>query len=121
MTRSLILMCAALALTSAGAARAGTTTVHALTIGGQAGGGSGPFGCATSGPHPGTAFHGGGVPVPAEGHAGCGLAGSVQGFTSTTAAVLAHSDLNHAFNGGVRHRLSRRPQPMEILRRRIVY
>lgn len=93
---------AALALAGAlaGGAEA-ATVVHALTISGQASGGAGPFGCATSGPLPTTSFHGGGVPVPAEGHAGCGLKGGIQDVSKASGLSVAHSDVTNPLNGGV--------------------
>jgi hypothetical protein len=77
------------------------TIVHALTISGQASGGGGPFGCATSGPLPSTNFHGGGVPVPAEGHAACNLKGGVQDASKASGLSIAHSTVTNPLNGGV--------------------
>jgi hypothetical protein len=102
MVRSVFWMGAAAALAAAlpGQAEA-ATVVHALTISGQASGGAGPFGCATSGPLPTTSFHGGGVPVPAEGHAGCGLKGGIQDVSKASGLSVAHSDVTNPLNGGV--------------------
>jgi hypothetical protein len=99
MTRRILwtgLMAAALAAGHAQAA----TSVHALTISGQAKG-VGVFGCATSGPLPSTAFYGQGVPVPAEGHAGCSLAGGIQDVSHAVGPSMASLMLSNTFNGAL--------------------
>ncbi|MBL8770732.1 MAG: PEPxxWA-CTERM sorting domain-containing protein [Phenylobacterium sp.] len=101
MTRFLLPAAALAALLGAQAQAA--TQVHALTISGQAQGGAPPFGCATVGPSPFIRdFFGGGVGVPTEGHAGCGLAGGIQQAGKASGLSLASSSVvGNAYNGGV--------------------
>src|SRR5687768_4605303 len=101
MTRSAFLAVAAAAVLAAlGSSAEAASSVHTLTISGQASG-PGPFGCATSGPLPSTSFYGGGVPVPVEGHAGCGLAGGIQDVSRLSGLSSASLSLANTFNGAL--------------------
>lgn len=89
---------AAAALVWAGAALAATST-HTLTVSGQAQ--SATAVCHTSGPHPASAFYGGGVPIPISGIAACNLSGGVTGAAQPLGLSQSTSTVSHAFNGGL--------------------
>src|ERR1700750_913181 len=92
------------ALLSLGAhAAQAPTSSHAMTVSGHAHGGSGPFGCATSGPQAGAqAFFGTGIGLPTEGYGGCSLAGGIQDVsTPSGVTAISHQDVTGPVNGGV--------------------
>lgn len=85
-----------------GGAAAAATGVHVATVSGQAGNaGGGLFACATSGPLPTTSFYGSGIPIPAEGHAYCGLAGDIVDVSKAAGLSAASLSLSNTFNGAL--------------------
>ena len=89
-------------LSLAGHAALASSSTHAMTVSGHAHGGSGPFGCATSGPQAGAAaFFGQGVALPTEGYSGCNLAGGIQDVTKASGTALSHQDVTSTVNGGI--------------------
>lgn len=86
----------------AGAVKASTTS-HAMTTVGRAQGGSGIFGCATSGPQPLVlGFFNAGIGLPTEGYSGCNLGGNIVD-NSAAGGTTASSSANGSFNDGTAH------------------
>ena len=85
------------------AAQAASTSAHAMVVSGQAHGGVGAFGCATSGPQAmeGHWFGSASVDLPTEGYASCNLSGGIQNTSNPGGPSFAAQDVSHAFNGGV--------------------
>ena len=85
------------------AAQAASTSAHAMVVSGQAHGGVGPFGCATSGPQAmeGRWFGSASVGMPTEGYASCNLSGGIQNTSNPGGPSFAAQDVSHAFNGGL--------------------
>ena len=85
------------------AAQAASTSAHAMVVSGQAHGGVGPFGCATSGPQAmeGHWFGSASVGLPTEGYISCNLSGGIQNTSNLAGASFATQDVSHAFNGGL--------------------
>lgn len=98
---ALLLACSIGALSTA--ARASSTSAHAMVVSGQAHGGVGPFGCATSGPQAmeGRWFGSASVGMPTEGYASCNLSGGIQNTSNLAGPSLAGQDVSHAFNNGL--------------------
>ncbi len=79
-----------------------STSAHAMIVSGNAQGGSGPFGCATSGPQAGVShFFGTGVGLPLEGYASCNLAGGINDTSTLVGPSTAHEALTNPFSNGI--------------------
>ena len=98
---ALLLACSVGALSTG--AQAASTSAHAMVVSGQAHGGVGPFGCATSGPQAmeGHWFGSASNFLPTEGYAGCNLSGGIQNTSNLAGSSLAAQDVSHAFNNGL--------------------
>jgi len=82
-------------------AHATGTATHAMVVAGQAFGGVGPFGCATSGPQAReSGFFNTGVGLPTEGYASCHLAGGIANDSHTFGPSFSDEAVTSAFNGG---------------------
>jgi hypothetical protein len=89
-------------LASSGTAHAASTTAHAMIVSGLAHGGSGEFGCATSGPQPLVHnFFNLGAGLPTEGYASCHLSGGIDDTSSAVGPSTAHEDLSNTFSNGL--------------------
>jgi hypothetical protein len=74
-----------------------------MVVSGQAHGGVGSFGCATSGPQAmsGHWFGSASVGLPTEGYASCNLSGGIQNISNPAGPSFAVQDVSNAFNGGL--------------------
>jgi hypothetical protein len=97
--RSRLLALPLCALTLAGPARATEIQAYAGAVAGYASGGSGPFGCATSGPTIAAPWYAG-ISLPLEGFAACNLAGGIDNKIAASGTLAASQTVTAAAVGG---------------------
>ena len=94
----LLALCASLFAVS-GLAKAGEIQAYAGAVAGFAQGGTGPFGCATSGPTIGFPWYAG-ISLPTEGFASCHLAGGIDNQLASNGVLSASQSVSGPAVGG---------------------